>query len=102
MITLGQILLFALDVYWWIVVIEVIVNWLIIFNVINVRNDKAQNLLNLLKKVTEPVYSRIRQYIPPIGGLDLTPLVVLVGIWAVQWLVIQVFFINPALRMYGG
>jgi YggT family protein len=75
----------VLDLYWWVVVIAVIVSWLIAFNVINTYNNFVRSLLRALEALTEPVFRRIRKVIPPIGGLDLSPLVVLVVIWFIQY-----------------
>jgi YggT family protein len=74
-----------LDFYWWVVVIAVIVSWLIAFNVINTYNNFVRSLLRMLEALTEPVFRRIRKVIPPIGGLDLSPLVVLIVIWFIQY-----------------
>ena len=94
---IGSLLIFALQIYTFIIILEVIISWLIVFDVINVRNDKAQNLLKLLKKATDPVYSRIRKYVPPIAGIDLTPLIVLLGIYFLQMLIARIFY-----GFYGG
>ena len=74
-----------LDLYWWVVVIAVVVSWLIVFNVINTRNDFVRSLLRGLDALTEPVFRRVRKVLPPMGGLDLSPLVVLVVIWFLQY-----------------
>jgi YggT family protein len=92
MIIIGQLLIWALTIYSWVIIIEVIISWLVVFNVINVNNPKAQNLMRMIKKLTEPVYSRIRKYIPPIGGLDLAPLIVLLAIWVLQTLIGQLMY----------
>tara|TARA_A200000113_G_C8793849_1_gene331784 strand:+ start:522 stop:773 length:252 start_codon:yes stop_codon:yes gene_type:complete len=70
----------AISIYIFIIVLQVIINWLIIFDVINVKNQQAQNLINLLKRATDPVYKPIKKYVPPIGGIDVTPLVVIIGL----------------------
>lgn len=67
-----------------VIILQVAVSWLIAFDVINTKNQQAQNLLRLLHKLTEPVYSRIRRFIPPIGGIDLTPLVVMIALSILQ------------------
>jgi YggT family protein len=46
----------------------------------NVKNAQAQNLIALLKRATDPMFEPIRKYVPPIGGIDLTPLVVILGL----------------------
>jgi YggT family protein len=68
----------AVDIYIAIIIIQVLVTWLIAFDVINASNEQAKNLLELLKKATEPVYKPLRKYVPPIGGVDITPLVVII------------------------
>lgn len=79
------LIMLVLNLYWWVVVIAVIVSWLIAFNVINTYNNFVRSLLRALEALTEPVFRRIRKVIPPIGGLDLSPLVVLVAIWFIQY-----------------
>ncbi|HKD48326.1 MAG TPA: YggT family protein [Rhizomicrobium sp.] len=79
------LILLLLNLYWWVVVIAVIVSWLIAFNVINTYNNFMRTLLRALEALTEPVFRRIRKVVPPMGGLDLSPLVVLVAIWFIQY-----------------
>ena len=68
----------ALNIYILIIILQVAISWLIAFEVIHTENEAAKNLINLLKKATDPVYKPIRKYIPPIGGIDLTPLIVII------------------------
>ncbi len=75
----------VLNLYWWVVVIAVIVSWLIAFNVINTYNNFVRSLLRALAALTEPVFRPIRRVLPPMGGLDLSPLVVLVAIWFIEY-----------------
>lgn len=70
----------TVNIYIGIIILQVAVSWLIAFDVINAGNQKAQNLIALLKKATDPVYKPIQKYVPPIGGLDLTPLIVIIGV----------------------
>lgn len=70
----------AVDIYIAIIVIQVAVNWLMVFDVINANNAQAQNLIALLKRATDPVYKPLRKYIPPIGGIDITPIIVILGL----------------------
>ena len=69
-----------LDVIWWIIVVQAIFSWLIAFNVINTHNDFVRQVWQALDKMTEPIYRPIRKILPDFGGLDLSPLVVLVGL----------------------
>jgi YggT family protein len=78
----------AIDIYIGIIIVQVAVSWLIAFDVINASNEKAQNLVQLLKKLTDPVYKPIQKYIPPIGGIDITPLIVILGLSLLRHLLV--------------
>ena len=86
---LVEILLLALDIYSWIIIASVAVSWLIAFDVINIKNEQAANLVALLNRLTEPVYNPLRKYIPPLGGVDVTPIVVLFAIYMLQRIIIR-------------
>lgn len=90
----GQLLLLALDIYFWIIVVSVVSSWLIAFNVINTRNPQAANLMRLLNKATEPVFAPIRKFIPPIGGIDITPIIVIFGIQILKHIIVRLFIYN--------
>ena len=74
----------AITIYIWIILIQVLISWLVVFEVINVNNKQAQNLIALLKKATDPVFTPLRKIIPPIGGIDVTPIVVILGLSLLQ------------------
>lgn len=89
MSAIGQLLIFALDVYMYVIIASVVISWLIAFDVINTRNEQAARLVALLNRATEPVYRRLRKFIPPLGGMDLTPLVVIVAIYFLQNVILR-------------
>jgi len=91
MYMIGNILLLALQIYSYIIIASVIVSWLVAFEVINPKNEQAQNLLRAIDKITAPVYKPLRKFIPPIGGIDITPIVVLFLIFILEQIVIQLF-----------
>lgn len=70
----------AFDIYIGIIIVQIAVSWLIIFDVINSKNEQAQNLVALLARATDPVYKPLRKYVPPIGGIDITPIIVILGL----------------------
>lgn len=74
----------AITIYIWIIIIQVLISWLIIFDVINVNNAQAQNLIKLMKKLTDPVFKPLQKYIPPIGGIDITPIIVILLLTLIQ------------------
>jgi len=83
----------AIAIYITIIIVEIIIHWLIAFEVIKARSPQAQNLIGLLNRATSPVMERVRKYVPPIGGLDITPIVVIIGLQLIGYL-INVFFIG--------
>lgn len=89
---IGTILLWALQLYTFIIILQVIMSWLIAFGVINTQNPQAARLVDGLDKLTEPVMTPVRRYVPPIGGIDITPIIVIFGIMLVKELVIRIFF----------
>ena len=82
----------AIDIYIIIIIVQVAVSWLINFEVINAENEKAKNLIALLKRATDPVYTPLRKYIPPIGGIDLTPIVVILGLNLIRAVIFGALF----------
>lgn len=82
--SLKLILLMILNFAWWIIIIQAVMSWLISFNVLNIRQPFVYQVWSGLNRVTEPVYRPIRNVLPSMGGLDLTPVVVLIAIAALQ------------------
>jgi YggT family protein len=78
----------VLEIYKWFVIAAVIVSWLAAFNVINEHNNFVRTALRILYNLTEPVFRPVRRVIPTIGGLDLSPIVVLVAIWFLQYCIV--------------
>ena len=77
-----------LNLYWWVVIVAVIVSWLVGFGIINSWHPMTRSLLRALDALTAPVFNPIRRIIPPLGGLDLSPLIVLLLITFLQrWLI---------------
>ena len=81
------LILTLLDIYTWIVIAAVVMSWLVAFGVINTYNQFARSVVNLLDALTEPVFRRVRHVIPAIGGLDISPLIVLIGLQFLSYLV---------------
>ena len=78
--SLYDILQMLLDIVWFIVLVHVIMSWLINFQVLNLHQQFVAQIWYGLNRILEPLYGPIRQVLPSVGGLDLTPLVVLIGI----------------------
>ncbi|PIW28657.1 MAG: hypothetical protein COW30_07020 [Rhodospirillales bacterium CG15_BIG_FIL_POST_REV_8_21_14_020_66_15] len=75
-----SILLIALDLYMWVVIIGVILSWLVAFNVINTSNKFVYLVGDFCYRATEPLLGRIRRFLPNLGGLDVSPVILILGI----------------------
>ena len=82
--SLAEILLMLLNLAWWVCIIHIVMSWLINFDVINLRQPLVHSVWNGLDRLLEPVYRPIRNALPQLGGLDLAPLIFLLGIAALQ------------------
>ncbi|MCP5411840.1 MAG: YggT family protein [Alphaproteobacteria bacterium] len=89
---IAALLIEILEIYKWIVIAAVIVSWLVAFNVINTYNNFVRTLLRILTALTEPVFAPIRRILPAMGGLDLSPIVVFLLIWFLQYTITYVSF----------
>jgi YggT family protein len=88
-----DVVLLVLEFYKWIVILAVIFSWLHAFNIINTANQFVATVWRMLYQMTEPVFQRVRRFIPAVGGLDLSPLVVLFGVFFLQRVI--VYYIYP-------
>jgi YggT family protein len=84
MIELLQFISYVLQLYVYVLIAAAVVSWLIAFNVINPRNQFVGMLVNVLYQVTEPVLRPVRNILPAMGGLDLSPVVVILIIFFIQ------------------
>ena len=73
-----DVVLLALQIYVWLLIASAVLSWLIAFNVINTHNEFVGQLWYVLDRITEPLYRPFRRIMPDFGGLDLTPMVVLI------------------------
>jgi YggT family protein len=93
--SLFQIIMLILDVLWFIVIVHIIMSWLISFNVLNTGQPLVAQIWYGLNRLLEPIYAPIRNILPPIGGLDLAPLVFIVGLYA-----LRIILVNNAAAFY--
>jgi YggT family protein len=94
MFALFRIIELLLAIAWWVIIIQVILGWLIAFNVINTYNSGVRSFLNALDRMTEPVYRPIRKILPDFGGLDFSPMVVLLVIYILSDIVVPQIFLS--------
>ncbi|WP_417820215.1 YggT family protein [Terasakiella sp.] len=92
LVPLFQVLLAILNIYEIIVVVTVVMSWLFHFNVINYSNQFVRMIWDICSKLTEPLLSRIRQFLPDMGGIDISPIVLLLVVFFLQSVVQQLMF----------
>ena len=84
-----DVILFLLNIATWIIIVQAVMSWLVAFRVLSIQNPTVRSIWGGLERITEPVYAPIRRIIPPLGGLDLTPMAVLLIIFFLQRLVVR-------------
>lgn len=84
MTSLYQILMMILQIAQFLILAQVIMSWLVNFQVLNIRQPLVRQVWDGLNRLLEPLYAPVRRVLPPMGGLDLAPLVVLIAIYALQ------------------
>jgi len=67
-----------------VIFVQVVIGWLVLFNVINTHNAFVRSLVYALERLTDPIYRPIRRLLPNLGGIDFSPLVVLLAIQALR------------------
>lgn len=84
MTSLAQILLFILDIAYFFLVAHIIMSWLINFEVLNLRQPLVAQIWYGLNRILEPVYAPLRRILPSAGGIDFSPIVLFIGIYALR------------------
>lgn len=87
MIALVNTLYYALEIYKWIVILSAVFSWLLAFNVINYSNQFVQTVSDALYRMTEPALRPIRNFLPNLGGIDISPIILLLVIFFLQELI---------------
>ncbi|MEC7209894.1 MAG: YggT family protein [Pseudomonadota bacterium] len=80
-----------IDIYVWVIILSAVLSWLVAFDIVNMRNRFVYLVGDALNRITEPVYRPIRRFLPDMGGLDLSPLIVILGLWFLRDLMWELF-----------
>jgi YggT family protein len=89
-----DLILLVLQLYSWVIIAMAILSWLIAFGVINIQNDFVRSIWNTLLAITEPILMPIRRRLPNLGGLDLSPIILLLAIFLLERIII--YYVYPA------
>ena len=84
MIAIFYLVLQILKLYSYVVIANVVISWLIAFNVLNTQNRFVYSILELTHKLTEPILNKIRRFLPNLGSLDISPIILLLLIWFIE------------------
>ena len=82
--SLFQILMLVLDIVWFFIIAHVIMSWLINFQVLNLHQQFVGQIWYGLNRILEPIYGPVRRVLPNMQGIDIAPLVVLIGVYALR------------------
>ena len=80
----------ALQMYVYVVIAAAILSWLVAFNVVNVRNPIVGQIGDFLYRITEPALRPIRRFLPNLGGIDISPIILVLLLFFIRNLVIEV------------
>lgn len=80
-----------LELYMWVIIANVVVSWLVAFNVINTRNGFVNQIREFLWRVTEPALAPIRRVLPNFGGVDVSPVILIILVVFIRRLLWQLF-----------
>ncbi len=89
-----EVIIYLLWAYWYVVIAAVILSWLIAFNVVNTRNPIVATIADFLYRLTEPVFRPIRQFMPNLGGIDFSPLIVLLILYIIERSIVLYIYPN--------
>ena len=84
MIAIFYLVLQILKLYSYVVITNVIVSWLIAFNILNTQNRFVYSILELTYRLTDPILNKIRHFLPNLGSLDISPIILLLLIWFIE------------------
>ena len=84
MLAIFYLILQILKLYSYVVIANVIISWLIAFNILNTHNRFVYSILELTHGLTDPFLNRIRRFLPNLGSLDISPIILLLLIWFIE------------------
>ena len=84
MIAIFYLVLQLLKLYSYVVIANVIISWLIAFNILNTSNRFVYSILEFTYKLTDPIYNKIRRLLPNLGAFDISPIILLLLLWFIE------------------
>ncbi|MEP3045581.1 MAG: YggT family protein [Roseibium sp.] len=97
MTALFTVILIALQLYMYVIIASAIFSWLFAFNIVNSSNPIIASIGQVLYNLTEPALRPIRRFMPDLGGVDISPVILLLGI-----IFVRMIIINNLMPIFGG
>ena len=91
-----QVIIMALRIYVWVVIASAILSWLVAFNVVNTRNQFVYTVGTMLHRLTDPALRPIRRFLPNLGGIDISPVILILIVYFLQMVLVEVL-----IRLHG-
>ena len=89
-----DVILMALQIYVWLLIAAAVLSWLIAFNVVNTRNQFVHSIGEFLFRITEPALRPIRNMLPNLGGIDISPVILILLIFLIERIIIYYIYPN--------
>ena len=87
-----DVILLVLQIYVWLLIAAAVLSWLIAFGVVNTRNQAVAMLADFLYRITEPALRPIRTVLPHLGGIDISPVILILIIYFIQEVIIRYIY----------
>jgi len=80
-----------ISIYLWVIIINALLSWLVAFNILNTQNRFVFSVLDTTYKLTDPILNKIRRFVPTFGSVDISPIILILGLMFLRNLVFEVF-----------
>ena len=81
----------VITIYLWVIIVNALLSWLVAFNILNTQNRFVFSVLDTTYKLTDPVLSRIRRFVPTFGSIDISPIILILALMFLRNLVFEIF-----------
>ena len=83
-----------ISIYLWVIIINALLSWLVAFNILNTQNRFVFSVLDTTYKLTDPILNKIRRFVPTFGSIDISPIILILGLMFLRNLVFEIFSPN--------
>ena len=84
----------VITIYLWVIIINALLSWLVAFNILNTQNRFVFSVLDVTYKLTDPALNKIRKFMPNLGSIDISPVVLILGLMFLRNLIFEIFAPN--------